>query len=147
MVRRPRPAATISCSLNSRCRGSATVARLQNAERRLKFRKIPTNRQRTPAARRVTFLSGPGALKQASNCLTIDRWYSPLKPIERGKPVVVAGGGIGAVIEKNLDGLHEACFGGIVQRGGPSAVGHLDSLASVVYARAVPQKRRDVLGI
>jgi hypothetical protein len=91
--------------------------------------------------------SGPAALKQAPNCLTIDRWYSPLKPIERGKPVVVSGGRIGAAIEKNLDGFHEACFGGIVQRGRPSAVGHLDSLAPVIYSRAMPQKRRDVLGI
>ena len=86
-------------------------------------------------------------MKQAPNRLTIDRWYSPLKPIERGKPVVVSGGGIGAAIEKNLDGFHEACFGGIVQRGRPSAVGRLGSLASVVYSRAMPQKRRDVLGI
>jgi hypothetical protein len=81
-------------------------------------------------------------LKQASNCLTIDRWYSPLKPIERGKPVVVLGRGIGAVIEKNLNGVHETCFGGILQRCRPSAVGHLGSLASVIYSRAVPQKRQ-----
>src|SRR5229473_861656 len=46
-------------------------------------------------------------VKQASNCPTIDRWCSPLKPIERGEPVVVSGGRIGAVIEKNLDGVHE----------------------------------------
>jgi hypothetical protein len=51
------------------------------------------------------------------------------------------------VIEQNLDSLHEACFGGIVQRGRSSAVGHLDSLAPVIYPRAVTQKRRDVLGI
>ena len=51
------------------------------------------------------------------------------------------------MIEKNLDGLHEACFGGVVQRGRPSAVAHLDSLASVIDARAVPQQGRDVRGI
>ena len=45
--------------------------------------------------------SGPAALKQASNCLTIDRWCSPLEPIECGKPVVVSGCGIAPVIEKN----------------------------------------------
>jgi len=42
-------------------------------------------------------------VKQASNCLTIDRWRSPHKPIDRGEPVVVSCAGIGAVIEKNLD--------------------------------------------
>ena len=83
-------------------------------------------------------------MKQASNCLTIDRWCSPLGPIERGKPVVVSGRGIGAVIEKNLDSLHEASFGSVVQRRGSPTVVVLPGEALVLDARVVTQERGDV---
>src|SRR5262252_2095260 len=88
--------------------------------------------------------SGPAALKQASNCRTIDRWCRPLEPIERGKPVIVPGRGIGAVIEKNLDGLHEACLGSVMQRRGSPAVVVLSGEALVVNTCAVTQERGDI---
>jgi hypothetical protein len=86
-------------------------------------------------------------VKQASNCPTIDRWCSPLKPFERGEPVVVSGGRIGAVIEKNLDGLHETRLGSVMQRLGSPAVGPLPREAAVLDTRAVTQERRDVRGV
>jgi hypothetical protein len=86
-------------------------------------------------------------MEQAANSIQIHGFCRPGEPIEGGESIVVPGLRIGPVIKQNLDGLHETCFGGIVQRGCPSAVGDLDSLSSVIYPRAVPQKRRDVLGI
>src|SRR6266478_3012384 len=92
--------------------------------------------------------SGPArTVKQASNCLTIDRWCSPLNPIERGEPVVVSGGRIGAVLEKNLDGLHETRLGSVMERRGSPAVGPLPREAAVLDARAVTQQPRDILGV
>ena len=86
-------------------------------------------------------------MKQASNCLTVDRWCGPLKPIERGEPIVVSGGKIGAVIEKNLDSLHEACLGGVMEGRGPAAVIVLSSEALVIDTRPMTQERRHILGV
>src|SRR5262249_15459222 len=69
-----------------------------------------------PTAARNSRRTGARTLEQASNCLTVDRWRSPLEPIERRESVVVPRGRIGAVIEENLDGLHETCLGGVVDR-------------------------------
>ncbi len=86
-------------------------------------------------------------VKRASNCLTIDRWCSPLKPIERGEPVVVSCAGIGPVIEKNLDRFHEAGLGGVVKGHCSPAVGPLPGEALVVDTCAVTQERRNILGV
>ena len=86
-------------------------------------------------------------LKQASNCLTIDRWCSPLEPIERREPVVVSGGRIGAVIEKNRDGLHEAGLGGVVDCRSSPAIGSLPRETLVLDTRTVAQESRNKLGV
>lgn len=86
-------------------------------------------------------------LKQAPNRVTIDRRCSPLKPIKRREPIVVPGGRIGAVIEKNLDGLHEARPGGVVDGGRPPTVASLPGKTLVLDTRAVAQKSRNKLGV
>src|SRR5579862_689898 len=91
--------------------------------------------------------SRAAAPKQASNRLPIDRWGGPVKPIERGEPVVVSGGRIGAVIEKNLDGFHEARLRGVVDRRRSPAVVSLAGEAFVLDARAMTQERRNKLGV
>jgi hypothetical protein len=85
--------------------------------------------------------------EQAANRTAVDRFRGTFEPIEWGESIIVPEVRIGAVSEQNFDSLHESCFGRIVQRGRPSAVGQLDRLAPVIDSRTVTQKRRHVLGI
>src|SRR5262245_23531955 len=86
-------------------------------------------------------------MKQPPDCLAVDRWRGSLDPIEWREAVVVAGNRIGAVSEQNLDGLHKARLGGVVERRGVPAVGSLPGDALVVNARTMTQERRDVVGV
>jgi hypothetical protein len=61
--------------------------------------------------------------------------------------VVVSGGRIGAVIEKNRDGLHEPRFGGVVERGRAPAVRILYGRTLIVDPRTVTEKSRHVFRI
>src|SRR5207249_854633 len=85
--------------------------------------------------------------KHPPNRLAIDRWSCALDPIERRAAVVVTGGRIGAVREKNLDGFHKSRLGGVVQRRGAPAVGSLPGEALVVDTRPMTQERRDKVGV
>ena len=51
------------------------------------------------------------------------------------------------MIEKNLDGLHEARLGGIMERGGSPAICPLPGQSLVLDARVVAQQSRDELGV
>jgi len=51
------------------------------------------------------------------------------------------------VREKNRDGLHEACLGGVMECRRSPAVGPLPREALVVDTCAVTQERRDILGV
>src|SRR5262245_33990021 len=86
-------------------------------------------------------------MKHPPNCPAIDRWCSPLHPIERRAAVVVAGARIGAVREQNLDGVHEAGLGSVMERRGAPAVGSLSDEALVVDTGTVAQEGRDKVGV
>src|SRR5258707_379887 len=79
--------------------------------------------------------------------LAIDRLRCTLDPIEWSQAVIVSGSRVGTVAQQHLNGSGETGFRGVVEGSGAAAIVVLTDAAPVVDARAIAEKRGDVLRI